>query len=216
MMQIKQQEAVIKREIKKLKNNVKLLVFTDAEMDAEGNIKRKCIYCDTTINLLNQLSEFSDGKLSFDELSIQSDKEIAEKYKIDKVPTIIFPDKDGNDIIKYIGNPLGLELIPFIHIIQFFSGIRSYYEDAIFNNLKNMRKTNLKLFITLSCPYCPSVVPVAGLFAILSKGKVKTEIIDVDVNPELALKYQIRGVPHVILNDSKHIYGVFYTARPFR
>ncbi|TFF99191.1 MAG: hypothetical protein EU540_07110 [Promethearchaeota archaeon] len=76
-------------------------------------------------------------------------------------------------------------------------------------NLKNMQKSTLKLFITLTCPYCPSVVPISCLFAILSRGKVKTEIIDVDVNQDLAMKYRVQGVPHVMINEDQHIYGVF-------
>ena len=47
------------------------------------------------------------------------------------------------------------------------------------------------------------------MFSIVSKGKVSVEIIDVDANPDIAMKYQVQGVPHTIINDKDHIYGMF-------
>ena len=208
MSYIKQNENILKNEMAKLKNEVHIIVFTDVK-EQNGEKVRRCMSCDGTMNLLEQLSEFSNGKLMIEEKSIDIDVEDAKKYNVARIPTILFIDQEEKEVIRYIGNPLGAETAPFIQNLIYFSGVRSFYEDAIIMNLKNMQKSTLKLFITLTCPYCPSVVPVSGLFAILSRGKVKTEIIDIEVNQDLAMKYQVQGVPHVMINEDQHIFGVF-------
>ncbi|MFX1393475.1 MAG: thioredoxin family protein [Promethearchaeota archaeon] len=208
MFYIKEHEDILKNEMAKLKNEVHIIVFTDVK-EENGEKVRRCMSCDGTMSLLEQLSEFSNGKLVLEEKSIDNDIEDAEKFNVTRIPTILFIDEEGKEVLRYLGNPLGAETSPFIENLKYFSGVRSFYEDAIISNLKNMEKSTLKLFITLTCPYCPSVVPISGLFAMLSRGKVKTEIIDINVNQDLAIKYQIQGVPHVMVNEDQHIYGVF-------
>lgn len=208
MSYIKQHEDILKNEMAKLKNEIHIIVFTDVKKQ-NGEKVRRCMSCDGTMNLLEHLSEFSNGKLMIEEKSIDIDVEDAKKYNVTRIPTILFIDQEEKEVIRYLGNPLGAETAPFIQNLIYFSGVRSFYDDAIIMNLKNMQKSTLKLFITLTCPYCPSVVPVSGLFAILSRGKVMTEIIDIDVNQDLAMKYQVQGVPHVMINEDQHIFGVF-------
>lgn len=207
-MFVKEHEAQFKREMVKLKDEIKLVVFTDVK-EQDGKKIRRCMSCDGTMSLLEGLSSFSNGKLTIEEKSIDIDIDEAKKYNVERIPTILFLDKDEKEVIRYMGNPLGAETPPFIQSLIYFSGVRSFYEDAIITNLKHMQKSTLKLFLTLTCPYCPGVVPIVNLFAMLSRGKVKTEIIDINVNNDLAERYKIQGVPHVMINEDQHIYGVF-------
>ncbi len=208
MLYTKQHEKILRNEMVKLKNEIKLIVFTDVK-EQDGKKVRRCMSCNGTMSLLKQLSEFSNGKLVIEEKSIDIDVEDAKKYNVVRIPIILFIDKEEKEVIRYLGNPLGPETAPFIQSLIYFSGVRSFYDDAIISNLKNMPKSILKLFLTLTCPYCPGVVPIVNLFAILSRGKVKTEIIDINMNNDLAIKYQVQGVPHVMINEDQHIYGVF-------
>lgn len=205
---VKEHEEQMKNEMQKLKNNVKLVIFTDVK-EQDGKKIRRCMSCDGTMSLLEGISALSNGKLTLEEKSIDIDVEDAKKYNVVRIPTILFIDNDDKEVIRYMGNPLGAETPPFIQSLIYFSGVRSFYEDSIITNLKNMPRSTLKLFLTLTCPYCPGVVPIVNLFAMLSRGKVKTEIIDINVNNDLAEKYQIQGVPHVMINEDQHIYGVF-------
>ncbi|GAG88055.1 unnamed protein product, partial [marine sediment metagenome] len=52
-------------------------------------------------------------------------------------------------------------------------------------------------------------VPVLTLFAIVSKGKISAEVIDVNLNPDLGMKYQVQGVPHTVVNEKESIIGQF-------
>ena len=204
-----QNEELIKVEMKKLKNKVVLMVFTDFKTQADGTKLRQCMACDSTVNLLNFLAKNSDGKLEVIEYSTEENEEQAKKYDVTRIPTILFLDDNDQVIIKYIAEPSGAELVPFIKSLQNFSGVSDYYKDQIVSNLRNMKKSSVKLFITHTCPYCPQVVPIVNLFATLSKGKISTEIIDINANQDIAMKYQIQGVPHTMINETEHIYGMF-------
>ena len=52
-------------------------------------------------------------------------------------------------------------------------------------------------------------MPITNIFATLSDGKIKVDIIDINANQDIAMKYQIQGVPHTMINEKEHIYGMF-------
>jgi glutaredoxin-like protein len=209
MSYIVENEKLIRNEMAKLKDKVSLKLFTDFKKQDDGTKIRHCMACDSTFNLLTALAEHSDGKLEIEEYSTEENHEIAEKFKIVRIPTILFLDKEENEVIRYTAEPSGAELVPFIKTLQDFSGAVSFYKDTIMTNLKKIGKSDIKLFITHTCPYCPTVVPIVNLFATLSDGKIKSEIIDINANQDIAMKYQIQGVPHTMINEKEHLYGMF-------
>jgi len=157
----------IKREMSKLKNTVVLKLFTDFKTQKDGSKLRKCMACEGTYGLLETLVEFSNGKLKVEEISTEENEEEAEKYKVSRIPAILFVDENDKEIIRYLAHPTGSELPPFLNSIQYFSGVRPYYADQIITHLKKIKKSNMKIFITPTCPYCPATVPVLTLFSIL-------------------------------------------------
>ncbi len=198
----------IKKGMEKLKNSITLKLFTDVRISNNGNKVRKCMACEGIFNLLQILAGESNDKLKIEEISTEENKDLAEKYSVMRIPTILFVDQDEKEILRYTASPNGPELAPFIETLQYFSGVHSYYRDAIGSSLKKIEKSTIKLFITLSCPYCPGIVPLLNLIALLSKGKIRVEIIDINMNPDIALKYNIQGVPHTLINEKEHISGM--------
>jgi glutaredoxin-like protein len=199
----------VKREMTKLKHKVVLKLFTDFKTMEDGSRKRACMSCEGAYNLLKTLEELSNGKLSIDEISIEENQEEANKYNVTRIPAILFVNDDGKEIIRYSAHPTGSEFVPFLNSIQYFSGIRPYYADQIITHLKKIDKSEMKIFITPTCPYCPATVPVLTLFAIVSKGKITAEVIDVNLNPDLGREYQVQGVPHTVVNEKDSIIGQF-------
>ncbi|NVM44458.1 MAG: thioredoxin family protein [Candidatus Lokiarchaeota archaeon] len=199
----------IKRELAKLKAKVVLKLFTDFKTLDDGSKKRTCIACEGTYNLLNSLEELSNGKFSAEEISIEESPEEAIKYNVTRIPAILFINDKGKEIIRYSAYPTGSEFDPFLSSIQHFSGIRPSYTDQILTHLKKIDKSEMKIFITPTCPYCPATVPVLTLFAIVSKGKITAEVIDVSLNPDIARKYEVQGVPLTVVNESERIVGMF-------
>ena len=199
----------IKREMSKLKNMVVLKLFTDFKTQKDGSKLRKCMACEGTYDLLKTLVEFSNGKLKVEEISTEENEEETEKYKVSRIPAILFVDENDKEIIRYLAHPTGSEFVPFLNSIQYFSGVRPYYADQIITHLKKIKMANMKIFITPTCPYCPMTVPVLTLFSIVSKGKVSSEVIDVNLNPDIGKKYQVQGVPMTVINEKDIIHGMF-------
>jgi len=199
----------VKREMLKLKNRVVLKLFTDFKTLEDGSRKRVCMSCEGAYNLLKTLEELSNGKLGVDEISIEENQDEAKKYNVTRIPAILFVNDDGKEIIRYSAHPTGSEFVPFLNSIQYFSGVRPYYADQILSHLKKIDKSEMKIFITPTCPYCPATVPVLTLFAIVSKGKITAEVIDVSLNPDIARKYEVQGVPLTVVNEKDRIVGMF-------
>jgi len=203
------EEKVIKREMSKLKNQINLLVFTDYKLSDDGTKNSSCLSCNTMINILDLLKETSGEKLTIDEKSTVEDEEFANKFNIKRIPTIIFLEDDKKELIRYTATPNGNQLVPFIKTLQYYSGVSPFYKDQIKTNLKNIAKSEIKMFVTHTCNYCPQVIPVANLFAIVSDGKIKVEIIDINANQDVAQKYNISGVPYTLINEKDHLSGMF-------
>ena len=199
----------IKIEMGKMKEKVVLKLFTDFKTKEDGTKIRNCMACEGTYELLKTLESVSNGKLEIEEISIEENKDEANKFNVTKIPAILFVNENDKEIIRYLAHPTGSEFVPFLNSIQYFSGVRPYYADQIITHLKKITKSKMKIFITPTCPYCPATVPVLTLFAIVSKGKISAEIIDVNLNPDLGMKYQVQGVPHTVINEKDHIYGMF-------
>ncbi|MFX1239060.1 MAG: hypothetical protein ACFE8P_15240 [Promethearchaeota archaeon] len=52
------------------------------------------------------------------------------------------------------------------------------------------------------------MVSIANLFAIASKGKIRSVIIDISANMDIGQYYDAAGVPYTIVNDQKAISGL--------
>jgi len=203
------EEKIIKNEMSKLKDKVSIKIFTDYKINEEGKKTRRCMACNTALTILNSLAKNSNGKFEFVEISTEVDKDISEKYNIERIPTILFLDEKDNEIIRYSAIPDGNELVPFIRTLQYYSGKSPFYKDQVKTNLKNISKSKVKLFVTQTCPYCPQVLPIVTLFAIVSNGRISSEIIDINANPDVASEYKVSGVPHTVINEKENIYGMF-------
>ncbi|TXT58406.1 MAG: Thioredoxin [Promethearchaeota archaeon] len=196
---------VIKREMRKLKKPVTLKVFTSSK-ETEGI--KECFNCGEILSLLRIYEEHSNGMLTVEELSINKNLEFAKEYDIQRVPTILFIDEKGNEYIRYLAAPRGKEVQPFVQALFAFAGGNNYYENAIKQNLERIPPSTIKVMITMQCPYCPEVVKNANLFAIASKGKIRTVVVDIMANQDIGQYYSTEGVPYTIINENRPIQGM--------
>ncbi len=192
----------------KLKKPVKLKVFTSQRTQADGSKIRECMDCGQFMTLLRIYEENSNGMLTIEEMSIDDNPELVKRYDISRVPTILFIDNEGKEVIRYLAAPQGAEIQPFIQSIFTFAGAPNYYETTIKQNLGRIQPTTIKVMMTETCPYCPQVITIANMFAIASGGKIKTVIIDISANPDIGQYYAAAGVPYTIFNDKKTITGM--------
>ncbi|NVM44457.1 MAG: thioredoxin family protein [Candidatus Lokiarchaeota archaeon] len=199
---------IIKREMAKLNKPVRLKVFTSQRTEVDGSKIKACMDCGQFMSLLRIYEENSHGLLTIEELSIDNNPEFAKRYDIQRVPTILFVNNDGRELIRYLAAPRGGEIQPFVQSLFTFAGAPNYYEATIKQNLDRIEPSTIKVMITETCPYCPSVVSTVNQFALASEGKIRTVIIDISANPDIGQYYDAAGVPYTVINDSKTLVGM--------
>ncbi len=199
---------IIQNEMRKLKKKVKLKVFTSLKTEVDGSKVRKCVDCEQTMQLLRIYQENSNGLLEIEELSIYDAPEYTKKFDIQRVPTIMFINDNGKEIIRYLANPIGQEIQPFVKAIFAIGGSPNYYENILKQYLDRISPSTIKVMITMQCPYCPNLVEAANLFAIASEGKIRSVIVDIMGNPDIGQYYNASGVPYTIINERPAIQGM--------
>jgi glutaredoxin-like protein len=186
----------IKEKFKSLENKVQLIHFTQ-ELD--------CQYCTETLNLLEELSSLS-SKIDLVTFNFQIEKEMAEKFNVDKVPaTIVMGAKDYG--ICYYGIPSGYEFSSLIEDIldvsKENSGLKTETKELL---AKIKSPMHLQVFVTPTCPHCPTAVRLAHKMA-MENDNIKADMIEATEYPHLSMRYNIKGVPKTIIDESTFIEG---------
>ncbi|HHL73051.1 MAG TPA: glutaredoxin [Bacteroidetes bacterium] len=173
-----------------LPNPVKLLMFTQS---------LECQYCSETRELLEEVAATSD-KISLEVLNFVNDKDIAEKYGIDKIPaTVIMNEKDYG--IRLFGIPSGYEFSTLLETIKMVSAGDSGLPDSVKKELAAIsEKVHLQVFITPTCPYCPQAVINAFKFA-MENDNITADMVEAIEFPHLSQKYGVMGVPKTVANE---------------
>jgi len=187
--------------MKKLSKDVKLHVFID-------KIKESQNY-DYTMFILRDYEENSNGMLTIEEHQIGYNPDLDKKYNIQRVPTILFINEKGNEVIRYLSAPQGSEIKPFIQALLILAGAPNYYKNAIRENINRIIPSIIKVMVTNSCAYCPQIISLVSQFALASEGKIKVVIIDITENPDIVEKYDTSSVPFTIINDNKLLVGMY-------
>lgn len=189
----------LKKELESLKNDVNLVLFRESS--------KKCEQCKNTEDMLNEVAAVSQ-KLKVSVFDFDSQKDEAAKYNIDKTPAIAILDSSKKDFgIRFYGIPAGHEFSSFIEAIRMVSTGESGLSAESKEKLKKIAKpVEIKVFVTLTCPYCPAAVKLANKFAYESEN-VASQMIDASEFMDLAEKYDVHSVPRVIINEKETFEG---------
>ncbi len=186
----------VKEIFKELKDPVKLTVFTQ---------KIECPSCEDNRRLMEEISSLSD-KIDTDVFNFVIDKERAEHFNIDKIPTtIVSGEKDYG--VRFFGIPGGYEFTSFINSIKMISFGETGLSIETKNKLKTLKNpVHIQVFVTLTCPYCSKAVHMAHEMAIESD-LITSDMIDASIFPHLANRYKVFAVPKVIINEKIEFEG---------
>lgn len=181
-----------------LKNDVTIALFTK-----EG----ECLTCKETRDYMLEIEALSD-KIHFKEYDIEKDKELAQKYNIEMVPSIILlDDKNEYKGVKFNGIPAGHEINSFVPALLEMSGHESKLPDRLLERINKIDKpVNIKVFVTLTCPHCPGAVQKAHKLA-LTNPNIEAEMIEAQTFYDLSNKYHVSSVPKIVINDKHEIIG---------
>jgi glutaredoxin-like protein len=196
LLQDKDKEVVETRFREELVNPVRLVNFTQA---------LECQFCAETRKLAEEVAALSD-EIELKIYNFAIDKEKVEEYGVDKIPAIaIMGEKDYG--VRYYGIPSGYEFNSLIEDIIDVSkgevGLLPATKEALAGITEPL---HFQVFVTPTCPYCPQAVRLAHKLAIESDN-VQADAVEAIEFPQLAIKYNVRGVPRIVINETIQIEG---------
>lgn len=186
----------IKTMFRQLENEVTLTLFSQ---DIE------CQYCRETHDILDEVTTLSD-KLKLNVYNFVTDKEKVEKYNIDKIPaTVVEGIKDYG--IRYYGIPSGYEFSSLLEdIIDVSRGDSGLTEESKTLIKEITAPIRLQVFVTPTCPHCPTAVRMAHKMAIESEF-ITADMVEATEFPHLSMRYNVRGVPRTMVGEEFPIEG---------
>ncbi len=125
---------------------------------------------------------------------------IAQKWKVKHTPTLLFDPERYN--VRWLGAPMGEEGRTFVEALIMMGYKKTNLSEESLKVLGKIQSPrNIKIFVSLTCPYCPQQAVNALKVAIEKPELVSLEIIDIQVNPEIADQYSAQSVPQAFANE---------------
>jgi glutaredoxin-like protein len=189
----------IRNEFKeKLEGPVKIVMFTQ---------EVECRFCSDTRQIVQDMATLND-KITTEIYDFIANAEKAKELGIDKIPAIAVIGKKDYGVRIY-GIPYGYEIQTLIEAIVNVSRGKTDLSDKTKEILADIKApVHIQVFVTLTCPHCPSAAAIAHKLAVESD-MIRADVIDATEFPQLAQKYSVIGVPKVVINEKVEFIGAF-------
>lgn len=190
---------LLKNDLKeKMVDPVKIIMFTQ---------EIECRFCSDTRKLAQEMATLSD-KITSEVYDFMVDGAKAAELGIDKIPAMAIIGKKDYGVRIY-GIPYGYELQTFIEAVVNVSKGKTDLSEKTKQILMDVKSpVHIQVFVTLTCPHCPAAAAVAHKLAIESD-MIKADIIEAGEFPALAQKYNVIGVPKIVINEKVEFVGAF-------
>lgn len=186
----------VKQELADLAGPARLVMFTQ---------EFECDYCAETRQLVEEVAALSD-QLTAEIYNFVIDKEKAEELGIDKIPAVAVIGAEDYGVRLY-GIPSGYEFTSLLHAIRTVAaGKPELTEETLATLAELTEPVHIQVFVTPTCPYCAGSVVLAHQLAVASP-MVRADMVEATEFPQLAIKYQVMGVPRTVINETVHIEG---------
>jgi glutaredoxin-like protein len=170
-----------------------------------GPTGNECFFCRETRQLLEEVKAQSE-KIELITYDFQADKAKAAEDGVDMIPAILVRGEKANGI-RFFGIPSGYEYTSLIEAIIDVSRGGTGLAEKTKEALRAVDKpVHIRVFVTPTCPYCSIPVRLAHQFA-LESPFVIADMIESTEFPHLANRYNVRGVPKTVVNDTVSFEG---------
>ena len=188
---------VLRNEMKeKMVDPVSIIMFTQ---------EIECRFCSDTRQLVQEFQTLSD-KIKVEVYDFMADGDKAKQYGIEKIPALAIVGKKDYGVRIY-GIPYGYELQTLVEAIVNVSKGTTDLSEKTKSILADVKApVHIQVFVTLTCPHCPTAAAVAHKLAIESDF-VRADVIDSSEFPQLAQKYSVMGVPKIVINEKVEFVG---------
>ena len=190
-----QKRQVMERFAQNLLNPVTLTIFTQ---------EYECDYCKENRELAQDLASATD-KIKLEIFDFMKDKEKAAELGVDKVPATVIRGEKGT--VRLFGVPAGYEFSTFLTDIILLSRGETELSPETKKALAGLKTPiHVQVFVTPTCPYCPGAVSLAHQFA-MENSNIQADMVEVSEFPQLAVKYNVMGVPKIVINETIELVG---------
>ncbi|HZJ86645.1 MAG TPA: thioredoxin family protein [Erysipelothrix sp.] len=189
---------VLKEQLEAMQDDVQVKLYVDT---------LECDTCTETNQLLSEMSEV-ENKIKYELIDTKGDKTIGAEYGVTLYPTIVMLDKDGQDKgVRFYGIPAGHEINSLLASLIDMSGAPLDLDEETINAIKAIEsETDIKVFVTLTCPHCPGAVTKAHRIAMLNP-YVKASMVEAQTFGQLSAQHNVQSVPKIVINDSHDFVG---------
>lgn len=185
----------IKEMLSVMKEKVMIVFF--GEESENSQITKKLLEEVASLNNLIALKKYN----------LKDNNEEAKKYNVLLAPAYIVINELDNARGVFYGVPVGHEINTLLTTLVDTSKATSLYNNKILEEISLINKpTNIKVFVTTTCPHCPGAAINALRLAQLNKN-INTEIFEVQTNMEIGNQYNVSGVPKILINEGKELMG---------
>lgn len=197
---------VQKRFAKELVGKVRLVLFSQ---------ELECQFCTQTRELLQQIAGWSD-KVTLQVRDYVRNKEEAKALGIDKIPGLAVLGEKGTRI-RFFGVPSGYEFQTLTDAIVFASSGKTQMPPAAVAELTKVatKPVHIQVLVLPTCPVCPVVASLAVQLAIVNEN-VTVHIVEIAEFPQLATRYNVVGIPKVVINETTQFEGLIPLAEFLR
>jgi glutaredoxin-like protein len=169
----------------------------------------QCDTCAETRQLLEEVTAVND-KIQLSVYDLQENRDMAERFNVTNAPGIVIAAKNDGDVkdfgVQFAGTPSGYEFSTLINDILAVSRRYSGLTETTREFLKQLNQpVHLQVFVTPSCPYCPRAVLLAHQMAMENPQMIRAEGVEATQFPELANRFNVRGVPQTVINSGAGI-----------
>ncbi len=164
-----------------------------------------CLYCNEAAEIIEKLASLS-SLIRVVKCSCDVDSEEAKRFGVDKHPAIVIHGERPYNI-RYFGVPSGYEFGVLVEAIVAASRGEASLPPHVVDVVRGVKgRVHVQVFVTPTCPYCPSMALAAYMFAVVNENVV-ADVVEAMEFPDLAYKYKVLSVPKTIINEGVEIEG---------
>lgn len=188
----------VARRLSELRRPVRLTLYVDGSI-SPGAVA--CVTCSEARELVTTIAEQVPEKILLDI------REAAPNGGIEGLPWVTVAPAGESARIAFQGLTSGFEFSSLIDAIERAGGSGPGFGAEVQHRLDAVTgEIQITVFVTPSCPYCPSAASLANRMALASP-RVQARTVEANEFPELSLRFGVRGVPHTTVNGGRSFVG---------
>jgi glutaredoxin-like protein len=163
--------------------------------------------CEDARTLIEEVAALSEKiTLTVHDVGAEPEAAAAAGVATDEVPAVVLTGA-AKGRVRFLGIPAGLEFATLLRSLIDVARGGTDLAEGTKEALRGLAKAvHIRVFVTPSCPFCPRAAAIAYQMAVES-GSVAADVIQAEEFPDLADRYDVHGVPKIVVNETVHFVG---------